>query len=250
MNKKFQLAVIGIAALVVTLLPIHVAAQSLQLGGWVSSRLFAITGQPDSQIVFDRGVDTYITFASGPAVLTGTATGLTYQSGKENTGTANLSGTITSLGAATSADVGFIWGYSADAMTNNSSTVHVTGVGNYSVGISGIDETQTVYYQAVGITDGIAYGLGKIFTINTSVNMFTGYNPLLAVSPLLIWVALLIAMGALIWSGSNNLRGRVPGDTDALTHGLIKIAVAIALLAVAIVMFGLVPDAIRKLQIL
>lgn len=228
------------------------SATSLQLGGWLSSKLFTITGNPDSQILFDMAgsADTFLVFASSPVMATGTATGATYTSGLPSSGSVTLHGTVSSLNTIPSADVGFRWGYSSTNLTHNSTTTTVTVIGDYSISISGYDQLQPIYYQAVGISDGIAYGLGDVFTTTLAVHSFGGYDTFLLMVPLLVWLALVVAMGALIWSGIKDIQVAGWGNTEVTNTALLKMAIAMCLMVVAILMFQLVPEAIQRIRII
>lgn len=239
--------------LILTLfLSFSASGTSPQLGGWLSSKLFALTGNPDSQILFDRNgaADTFLVFTSSPSVVTGSATGATYTSGLAGSGTVTLHGTVSSLNTLPSADVGFRYGNTAATMTTNTSTVHVTNTGAYSIGVAGLDQTLPLYYQAIGVSDGVAYGIGDVFVFTRAISSFGGYDNFLLVVPLFVWLALIFAMGVLIWSGIKDIQVAGFGNTDIVNTALMKMAIAMILMVVAILMFQLVPEAIQRIRII
>jgi hypothetical protein len=230
------LAVIGLASLLVLAIP-YVGLGSVQLGGWLSSKVF--DRGTDTQIVFDRAgaADTLIIFATAPTMTTQAASGVVILG---VLGQATLHGTITDLHGMPSADVGFRWGYTAATMTNLTTPVTVTTTGAYSFVLNGFDPLQPVYYQAVGTTDGVTFATGTSFQIARLVDSFTGLDAVIIVTPLLLWLGLMIASGIFIYRGVKGI---------GVNNG-VEVGLGLIFFTVAIFMFPIVLSVITAIRML
>ena len=106
-----------------------------------------------------------MTFATpsvtSPTVATGAATGI-------GTTSATLNGNVTSLGAASSVRVYFVWGTSPGSYPNETASQVMTGTGAFYFDLGSLTPGIAYYYQAGAAGDGTSYGGGKSFTTSTT----------------------------------------------------------------------------------
>ncbi|MEK7353523.1 MAG: dockerin type I domain-containing protein, partial [Chloroflexota bacterium] len=101
------------------------------------------------------------------AVTTGNSTNITVTS-------ARLSGSLTSLGAALSANVSFQWGLSSGNYTFETTPVAMTATGPLSANITGLSANTTYYFRAKAVGDGTSYGAERSFTTSLVVVVLPG----------------------------------------------------------------------------
>ncbi len=141
----------------------NIAMNNLQSNTTYYVRAFAINGKG-----VGYGEDrTFTTKQSSPPINTGQITISTELPTSVTETTATLNGSITISGNTTYTQKGFVYGKTSNPTMQNASTVYVvgTGVGKYSVNISGLTANTTYYVKAfIQSSSGINYGTEKTFT--------------------------------------------------------------------------------------
>ncbi len=92
-----------------------------------------------------------------PTVTTGNATGITTHS-------ATISGNLTSLGTAVSANVSFQYGTTSGNLTIETEMVAMSLVGSHSANLTGLSANTNYYFRAKAVGDGMSYGVQQSFT--------------------------------------------------------------------------------------
>ena len=162
-TKRVSIAT-GIAVVAVVLLTILSVSSEVGLGGMVSEKMLGRDGVTNSSLLLGRtGTNTELSVMGfAPIVSTQVQTAL---SSAGATTSATLQGRVTNMNGMPSATGYFLWGYSATLLPNTTSTVPVTGTGDYGVTITGFSPTNYVYYQFVTSADGTSYGAVSRFLI-------------------------------------------------------------------------------------
>ena len=154
-SMRILTAFIAVLLLIVTL-TITNSYSSISLGTLISEKLLGRDGVGDSSLLLSSATNTELSILGfAPIVSTQTATNKGVGGGIT---TATLQGTVTNMNGMPSATGYFEWGYAAGALTNTTTTFAVTGIGDYSLAITGFIESSKVYYRFVTDTDGTAYG--------------------------------------------------------------------------------------------
>lgn len=169
-TRRIALSTIIAVATTVILTAISVTSQ-VGLGSMISEKMLGRDGVADSSLLLGRtGTNTELSVLGfAPIVSTQTHTALGEAGGIT---TATLVGRVTNMNGMPSATGYFLWGYNAGALVNTSSTVAVTGTGDYSVTITGFDATEYVYYQFVTDADGTSYGTTLRFLLPSGTGGF------------------------------------------------------------------------------
>ncbi len=96
-----------------------------------------------------------------PVVATGDAANITSNS-------ADLIGTVTDLGSASTVAVSFYWGYTPDNMENETSISTRNSTGSLAISVTGLNPETTYYFRLKAQGDGVSYGEIKSFVTNCS----------------------------------------------------------------------------------
>jgi hypothetical protein len=154
----------ALALVAVILLTIISVSSEVGLGTMVSEKMLGRDGVTNSSLLLGRtGTNTELSVMGfAPVVSTQVQTAL---SSAGATTSATLQGRVTNMNGMPSATGYFLWGYSATLLPNTTSTVPVTGTGDYDVTITGFSPTNYVYYQFVTSADGTSYGAVSRFLI-------------------------------------------------------------------------------------
>ncbi|MBI2850849.1 MAG: S8 family serine peptidase, partial [Chloroflexi bacterium] len=92
-----------------------------------------------------------------PTVVTTNATNIT-------TNSARVSGNLTSLGSASSANVSFDWGTTSGSLIYETANITTNLTGSFSANITGLSANTTYYFRAKAVGDGTSYGTTDNFT--------------------------------------------------------------------------------------
>jgi hypothetical protein len=122
------------------------------LGGYLSEKLLGAAGNASS-LYLGSGAAGPTILGSGPLISTSPVTDATLP--EHGAATATLRGNLANLNSMPSADVWFVWGYSAATMSNTTPIVTVTTTGEKTAAITGYDPGLTVYYSFRGYSEGL-----------------------------------------------------------------------------------------------
>lgn len=133
------------------------------IGGLLSERMLGRDGVADSSLLLGRTGTSITLSIMGFAPIVSTQPPVSAAGGT----TATLRGTVSSMKGQPSATGYFEWGYSAGALTNTTTTIPITGIGNYQKTVTGLTGA-AIYYRFVTDADGTSYGTVSSFNVTTS----------------------------------------------------------------------------------
>lgn len=135
-----------------------------------------------------------------PTLSTLTATNV----GMDTKSRATLRGNTTSVGVASSQNIGFQWGYTP-ALGTSTITAVQTGMGSFTAVLDSFDPSKTVYYRAVAVVGGVVAG-GSISSFKVTPTSGTGATAYLFLYPVVVFIWLAVCV-ALVWITAATLGG-------------------------------------------
>lgn len=226
-QKNRNLVLAGILAFVFLLFA-QITALAYDYGGsWSSIQLVGEAGINSWQLVGDSLVDSDINVGEMPTVVTGTSA---VSSGSQIT----FNGNVSNSGVATSY-YRFIEYWGQDGVHYTTPETTGTTTGTFSASVEGVSTIGWVNYRA-GVRVGTVYSYGATLTTTSPYN---GTSALIYVTPIIIWIALLIAFIVFLMRGYHLMK---QGDNSGAN---IFWALAVIMIGVDAILFTIVWEAIK-----
>lgn len=183
--RRLPKLIVLIPLLLWLLLSPAITSALVGLGGYVSELTL---GDGTNEVLYlGDGTSEMLVLGSGPVISTLPATSVSMTGG----GRATLQGNLTSLNGMPRADVWFVWGYSASALTNSTSATTVFGTGAQSTTLTGFGTKRNVYYQFRASTDGTSSGAIVSFVADKGFNLLETVLPIVIALSVLVFTFLL-----------------------------------------------------------